>query len=110
MMQDVGKDKYAIAYSGIHEKTAQVKALPLSSSDAGPYVPFTGATVADRSYPLTRPMYVYLNRAPGKPLRPEIAEFLRFVLSRQGQESIRQQKVFLPLPATTVSQQLKKLQ
>jgi phosphate transport system substrate-binding protein len=55
-------------------------------------------------------MYVYLNRGPGKPVDPKIAEFLRFILSRQGQESVAQQKVFLPLPAATVSEQLKKLQ
>jgi phosphate transport system substrate-binding protein len=55
-------------------------------------------------------MYVYLNRPPGKPLDPKIAEFLRFILSLQGQESVVQQKVFLPLPASTVSEQLKKLQ
>ena len=55
-------------------------------------------------------MYIYLNKAPDKPLDPKIVEFLRFILSRQGQESVAQQKVFLPLPAVTISEQLKKLQ
>jgi phosphate transport system substrate-binding protein len=110
MMQDLGKDKYAIAYSGIREMTPQVKALALAVKDGSPYIPFALETVANRTYPLARSMYVYLNRAPGKPLDPKIAEFLRFILSRQGQESVAQQKVFLPLTAAAVSEQLKKLQ
>jgi len=109
MMKDLAADKYAVAYSGIHEKTAQVKALPLAAKPGTAYIPFTLETVANRTYPLGRSMYIYLNRAPGKPLDPKIAEFLRFILSRQGQESVTHQKVFLPLPAATVSDQLKKL-
>lgn len=50
MMQDLGKDKYAIAYSGIHEKTNQVKALALAAKDGAPYIPFTLETVANRTY------------------------------------------------------------
>ena len=110
MMQDLGKDKYAIAYSGIHEKTNQVKTLALAAKDGAPYVPFTLETVTNRTYPLVRSMYLYLNRAPGKPLDPKIAEFLQFILSRQGQESVAKQNIFLPLTATTVGEQLKKLQ
>jgi phosphate transport system substrate-binding protein len=110
MMQDLGKDKYAIAYSGMREMTPQVKALALAAKNGGPYVPFSLETVANRTYPLARSMYIYLNRAPGKPLDPKIAEFLRFILSHQGQESVAQQKVFLPLPAATVGEQLKNLQ
>ena len=110
MMRDLGKDKYAIAYSGIHEKTDQVKALALAAKDGAPYISFTLETVANRTYPLTRSMYLYLNRAPGKPLDPKIAEFLQFILSRQGQESVAKQNVFLPLTATAVGEELKKLQ
>jgi phosphate transport system substrate-binding protein len=110
MMQDLGKDKYAIAYSGIHEKTAQVKTLALAAKDGAPYIPFTLENVGNRTYPLGRSMYLYLNRSPGKPLDPKIAEFLRFILSRQGQESVAKQSVFLPLTAAVVSEQLKKLQ
>jgi phosphate transport system substrate-binding protein len=110
MMQDLGKDKYAIAYSGIHEKTERVKALALAAKDGAPYIPFTLENVANRSYPLGRSMYLYLNRAPGKPLDLKLAEFVRFILSRQGQESVAKQNVFLPLTAAAVGEQLKKLQ
>ncbi len=110
MMRDLAADKYAIAYSGIHEMTAQVKALALAEKNGGPYIPFTLDTVTDRTYPLTRSVYAYLNKAPGKPIEPEVAEFLRFILSREGQDSVTRQKVFLPLPASTALEQLKKLQ
>ena len=90
--------------------TPQVKALALAAKDGAPYVPFSLETVANRTYPLGRSIYVYLNRVPDKPLDPKIAEFVRFILSRQGQESVAQQKVFLQLPAATASEQLKKLQ
>ena len=110
MMRDLAADKYAIAYAGIHEKTAQVKALPLAVRDKGPYIPFTHETVANRSYPLTRTIYVDVNRAPGKPLDPKIREFLQFILSRQGQACLSAQDVFLPLTPPAVSQELQKLQ
>jgi phosphate transport system substrate-binding protein len=109
MMKDLGTDPYAIAYSGVAEQTALVKSLALAEHDGGPYIPFSRATVADRTYPLTRSMYAYVNAGPGKPLAPKIAEFLRFILSRQGQESIGQQKVFLPLAPAAVLDQRKKL-
>ena len=109
MMRDLGRDKYAIAYSGIAALTPQVKPLALAAHPGAPYVPFTRATVADRTYPLTRSMYIYLNAAPGKPLPPAIDEFLRFILSRQGQQSITRQDIFLPLDPATVQQNLRKL-
>lgn len=87
-----------------------MKALALAAHDGGPYIPFTLETVADRTYPLTRSIYAYLNKAPGKPLDPKAAEFLRFILSRKGQDSVTQQKVFLPLPAATATEQLKRVQ
>lgn len=108
MMKALGKDPYAIAYSGVAEQTPEVKSLALAEHDGGPYIPFSRATVADRTYPLTRSMYLYLNAAPGKPLDPKIAEFLRFILSRQGQESVAQQTIFLPLTPAVVLEQRKK--
>jgi phosphate transport system substrate-binding protein len=110
MMRDLGKDRYAIAYSGIAEQTPEVKPLALAVRAGAPYIPFTLANVADRSYPLTRSMYVYLNAAPGHPAKPAVAEFLRFVLSRQGQESVAKQKIFLPLTTAAAQEGLRKLQ
>ena len=109
MMKDLGNDPYAIAYSGIAELTPQVKALALAVNDEGPYIALTPQTVADRTYPLTRSMYIYLNHARGKPLDPKVREFLSYILSRQGQEAVARQKVFLPLTAAAVLEQRTKL-
>jgi phosphate transport system substrate-binding protein len=109
MMQDLGKDLYAIAYSGVAEQTDEVKSLALAAKDGEPYIPFTRETVADRSYPLTRSMYIYLNRPPGKPLPANLDEFMRYILSREGQNAVAQQSVFLPLTPAAVAEQRKKL-
>jgi phosphate transport system substrate-binding protein len=110
MMKDLGKDPYAIAYSGIAEQTPEVKSLALAEKKGGPYVAFTRETVAVRTYPLTRSMYLYVNKAPGKPLDAKVDEFVRFILSRQGQEAVAQQKVFIPLTAAAVAEQRRKLE
>ncbi len=109
MMQDLGTDPYAIAYSGIAEQTPQVKALALAANGSTTYIPFTRETVMTRTYPLTRSMYVYLNRAPGRPIDPAVAEFLRFILSRQGEESVMQQNIFLPLTTVAVNKERDKI-
>lgn len=110
MMRDVGNDKYAIAYSGIAELTDKVKPLALAVHAGAPFVDFTREHVADRTYPLTRSMYMYVNKAPGKALDAQVAEFVNFVLSREGQEATTEQKVFLPLTPEAVAEQRKKLE
>lgn len=110
IMQDLGHDPYGIAYSGIAKKTPQVKALALAAKEGAPFVQMSLETVADRSYPLTRSLYIYINRAPGKPMDPRVKEFLRYVLSREGQQSVSRQHVFLPLTVEVVHEQLKKLE
>lgn len=110
MMRDLGQDPYGIAYSGIANKSPKVKALALAAREGMPFVEMSLETVANRSYPLTRSLYVYINRAPGKPVDPKVKEFLRYVLSREGQQSVTKQHVFLPLTANAVRDQLKKLE
>jgi phosphate transport system substrate-binding protein len=96
-MKDLAKDKYGIAYCSIAQLTPFVKAIALSEKDNGPYVPLTRDTVADRTYPLTRSIYIYVNRAPGKPLDPAVNEFLHYILSRQGQQQVARQQVYFHL-------------
>ena len=110
MMRDLGRDPYGIAYCGIASKTAQVKTLAVAATSSGPFVDMSRATIVDRSYPLTRSLYIYINRQPGKPLDPKLNEFLTYVLSREGQKAITGQEVFFPLTAAAVSAQRKKLQ
>jgi ABC-type phosphate transport system substrate-binding protein len=71
-------------------------------------VPGTAQSVSSGRYPLSRYMYIRMDRVRGEPLRPEIKEFLRYVLSRQGQEPILYSGYF-PLTAQEVNEELAKL-
>ena len=109
-MDEVAKDPYAITISTIAWLTPQIKCLAVSEKDGGPYVPLTIETCQDGSYPLADQSYLYLNRKPGTPVDPKLKEFLRYVLSREGQAAIMHDGKFLPLPAEVVLAQLKKLE
>jgi phosphate transport system substrate-binding protein len=65
--------------------------------------------VANRSYPLGRPVRFYINSGPAIPADPKVLEFLRYVLSREGQGQVRKEGDFLPLTAEVVREELKKL-
>ena len=86
--------------------TSAVAAPPSATS---PAVALTADNVRNRSYPLIRDAYIYVNKAPGKPLDPKVREFMRFVLSREGQEIIGKSGIYTPLPASYIREQLKKL-
>ena len=110
MLADLSKDPYGIAYAGIPYETPETKALALAQKDGGRYVPLALETVHDRSYPLIRDVYFYLNREPGKPLDPKIKEFVRYVLSYEGQEALMNDGKYLPLPPDVIEEQLKKVE
>jgi len=86
-----------------------VKTVALATSRESPFVSPTLDTVQDRSYPLTREVYYYTNRAVGKPIDPLVKEYLRFVLSREGQEAVERDGKYLPLTAAVVREQLARL-
>jgi phosphate transport system substrate-binding protein len=92
----VGRDAEGIGISNIHYATAEVKALSLRVG-GGAAIAATRATVGERSYPLTRAVYMVVDMAPGKPARAVVMEFLRFVLSREGQKAVRAEGNYLPL-------------
>jgi phosphate transport system substrate-binding protein len=106
----VEHDPDEICYASPLTLTAQMRALAIQPRDGGPYVPRTLETVRDNTYPLTHHVYFFFNRDPGKPVDPRITEFLRFVLSQQGQALIEREGRFLPLTGPMVQAQLKKLQ
>ena len=109
LMADLSKDKYGIGWSGIQNLTPQTKALAIAATAGGPYVPLTIQTVRDRSYPLAFDMFFYVNRRPGHPLDPKVREFLKYVLSREGQAAVARDGKYLPLTAEVVREELKKL-
>jgi phosphate transport system substrate-binding protein len=110
MMNDLSEDPYGIAYTGIPFVTPQTKPVALAAKSGGPYVELTLENVQNRTYPLTRDVYYYLNREPGKPLVPRLKEFLRYILSREGQDAVMRDGKYLPLTAAAAREQLKKLE
>ena len=86
-----------------------LKVLAVSPTANGPAIPLTADNVKNRTYPLIRDAYVYLDKAPGRPLDPKVREFMRFVLSREGQRIIADNGPYTPIPADYVREQLQKL-
>ncbi len=102
----VAKDRYAIAYDGLAYLDAPVKVLAVGAHTTGPFYAPSYENVASADYPLSRLIFFNVNKAPGKPLDPAAAEFLRFVLSRQGQAIVQAQRLYLPLRAGQVQSSL----
>jgi phosphate transport system substrate-binding protein len=107
--QGIAADPYAIGYSGFSNVTPELKAVALAENDNGPYFKGTFEEVVAQRYPLSRVIYIYINRAPGKPIDPKIKEFLKYTLSKEGQAVVEHEGVFLPLPLEFVQQELAKL-
>ena len=108
VVQGVSEDVYAIGYSGIGYRTSGVRVLPLAPKAGVPAVEPTYANALSKAYPLARYLYIYVVRDPRRPMDPLAKEFLRFVLSREGQE-ITVKDGFLPLPAKVVDEELTKI-
>jgi len=109
VVQGVSADPAGIGYSGIGYRTSGVKAIALANKEGEPGVEPTPENVYAGSYPLARPLLVYVNKAPGQPLPPLVREFLAFILSREGQEIVVKDG-YLPLPADVVLRERAKLQ
>ena len=107
MVQGVTEDRFGIGYSGIGYKTSGVKVVALE--DKGGVSDGSYADVVSGKYPLARFLYVYVNRAPGKPLDPVVREFLKLVFSKEGQEIVLKDGYY-PLPAKVVQEELAKIQ
>jgi phosphate transport system substrate-binding protein len=100
----VAQDRYALGYSGLAYLDAGVKVLALGEQAGGPFHSPSYENVARAIYPLSRLVFFNTNRPPGKPLRPGLAEFVRFILGTQGQQTVLDEAVFLPLRAAQAAQ------
>src|SRR3990170_452908 len=109
VVQGVTEDRYAMGYSGIGYRTSGVRAMPLSFKEGESYKEAEMENVLNGSYPLGRFLYVYINKKPGQPLDPMVREFIKFILSREGQEVVIKDG-FVPLPASVVGEELKKIE
>ena len=108
VVEGVAKDIAAIGYSGIGYATSGVRAVPLSAKEGGKIAEATYANVLNNSYPMSRMLYVYVAKKPGQPLPKVVEEFLRYALSKEGQEIVVKDG-YDPLTAKLVDDQLKTL-
>ena len=108
VVQGVASSLNGIGYSGIGYLTSGVKAVPIAESEDLAPVAATAANVADGSYPLSRHLYIYVNKRPNTALPPLELEFLRLVLSAEGQEIVSKDG-YIPVTGRIASRELKKL-
>lgn len=106
-MQSISSSLNAIGYSGIGYKTSGVRTVPLAKKGSH-FVDATLENVAQGKYPLSRFLYLYVNKHPNKPLAPIEAEFLKMVLSKDGQKIVEKDG-YVPLSAKLAEVELKKL-
>ncbi len=107
VVQSISSTINAIGYSGIGYKTSSVKTVPLSKK-GGEAFDANEANALAGKFPLARFFYVYVNKAPNKPLSPLDAEFVKLVLSKQGQEVVVKDG-YIPLPSKVVEKTIKEL-
>ncbi len=108
VVQGVAADRSGIGYSGIGYKTSGVRSVPLAKAEGGEFVGTDTADVLSGRYPLARFLYVYVNKAPGKPVEPLVREFARFVLSSEGQ-GIVVKDGYIPVPVDVYRAELARL-
>jgi len=109
ILDAVAKDRYGIGVSNLRYSNPQVKPLALASQAGGSYYAASQENLISRRYPLTRIIPAFINRVPGQPVDPKVKEFLRYILSREGQEDIVRDGGYLPLNKEAIREQLKKL-
>jgi phosphate transport system substrate-binding protein len=109
ILDALARDPYGIGVSNIRYASSQVKALALSVGGGAPFVSATRRSLIDLTYPLARTIPAVINRAPGAVVVPKVREFLRYILSRQGQDAIVQDGKYLPLNADCLLAQRAKL-
>jgi len=107
VVQSVVSSLNAIGYSGIGYVTAGVKVVPLANKKGEAFVPATEESVLSGKYPLSRFLYIYVNKSPNRPLPLLEQEFLKMVLSTEGQEIVVKDG-YIPLPAKLIAKELSK--
>ena len=108
VVQGVARDRYALGYSGIGYKTADVRAVPLAEDADSKMVPAEAKFAYTGEYPLARFLYLTVNRRPGHQLEPLRREFLKYVFSKEGQKVVIKDGYF-PIPASIARQSLEQV-
>ena len=108
VVQSVSEDQAGIGYSGIGYITSNVRAVPLAEKDGMSFKEASQQNADNGSYPIWRHLYLYVNKAPNKPLDPIVKEFIKFIYSKEGQKVVIKDG-FFPLKADAIEKELKNL-
>lgn len=109
VVQGVSEDRNGVGYSGIGYTTSGVRAVPLAKKQGDSYEDANYQNVIAGKYPLSRFLFLYVNRPAGQAMDPLTKEFCKFIFSKEGQEVVTKDGYF-PLPASVVQEELKKLE
>lgn len=109
ILDALATDRYGIAISNIRYANPDVRTVALSWQAAGPAVQADKATLIAQQFPLVRIIPAFIDHAPGKPVEPAVREFLRFMLSREGQQALVEETGYLPMDAAIIARQLAEL-
>lgn len=112
ILEALAHDRFGIAVSNLRyaKPELNVKPLALGKTADGPFYLPSKATLIAQTYPLTRVIPLFADWAPGQPLDPKVKEFIRFILSRDGQAAVARTKGYLPISRLVAEAQLRKLQ
>ncbi len=102
VVQSVTESVNGIGYSGMGYSTSGVRLVPLAKKGTTNYVEATPENALNGTYPLTRYLYIYVNKKPNTPLPPLEQEFMKMVLSQTGQQSVVKDG-YIPLPTSVVA-------
>ena len=108
VVQSVSASLNGIGYSGIGYTTSGVRAVPLSKAGSTEFIEASEENALKGTYPLSRFLFIYVNKAPNKPLLPLEMEFLKMVLSKTGQEVVVKDG-YVPMPKKIIDKELEKL-
>ena len=110
VVQGVTEDRFGIGYCGIGYKTSGVKVVALADKDGEPFSAGTYDDVKSGKYPLNRFLYIYINKAPGKPLDPLVKEFMQVHLSARKARRSSSRTATCRCPREIAKQELAKLE
>jgi phosphate transport system substrate-binding protein len=109
ILDALAADPAGIAISNVRYGNPAVRPLPLARSEGEPYYEPTKANLIAQTYPLVRIIPAFIDVPPGQPVEPAVREFLRYILSREGQQVLVRESEYLPLSAEVIRKQLEKL-
>jgi phosphate transport system substrate-binding protein len=109
ILDTLAKNPAGIAISNVRYANPEVRALPLARNEGEPFYAPTRANLIAQTYPLVRIIPAFIDVPPGQPVDPKVREFLRYLLSREGQQALVHDSDYLPLGADAIKRQLEKL-